>query len=139
MLSTFLFSRPFLCHRGMNEDCRILCSKQQSHYYTSQPYLHIQTVATAGGPQICKYHLHVSVIIFWVLIRICYTNSKRIANRKIISGCRLQLKSISIIHCRNLILQHREIARKSPHLLFKLISVCLVQVLTLLLDASVKK
>ena len=34
MLSTFLFSQPFLCHRGMHEDGRILYSKQQSHYYT---------------------------------------------------------------------------------------------------------
>ena len=37
----------------------------------------------------------------------------------------------------NLLLQHREIAHTSPHLLFKLIFVCLVQVL--LFDASVKK
>ena len=34
-LSIFLFSQTFLCHRGMHEDGRILCSKQQSYYYTS--------------------------------------------------------------------------------------------------------
>jgi len=96
-----------------------------------------QTLATAGGPQICKYHLHVFVNIFWVLIRICYKNFKRITCRKIMSGCWLQLKYISIIHCITLILQHKEITLTSPHLLFKLIFVCLIQVL--LFDASVKK
>ena len=63
MLSIFLLFQPFLYHRGIHEDGRILCSKQQSHYYTAN-LMHVQTLATAGGPQICKYHLHVFVNIF---------------------------------------------------------------------------
>ena len=97
-LSIFLFSQPFLCHRGMHEDGRILYSKQQSHYYTRyKPQLHKHQQQLVAHKYVNTIYMFLS--IFSESLLVCYKNFKRITCRKIMSGCWLQMKYISIIHC----------------------------------------